>query len=118
MSSLKQRANFLMRQRSRLEDQLLRSGPLLAGSLFEQYRKCGKTGCKCERGERHGPYPYLVVGKGAGRRLTYVAAKDFAVIKKRDESSGKFAAGLTKLSRLNSDITSCLSDIRRLLEKP
>src|SRR5664280_3083062 len=45
----------------------------LAGSLVEQRRRCGKAGCRCSRGELHGPYVYLSVGKATGRRaLVYV----------------------------------------------
>lgn len=116
MSRLKQKVNSLMRQRNQLEERLIRSGPLLKGSLFEQYRKCGKSGCKCERGERHGPYPYLVVGKGKARRLTYVTASMRLEIKRRAENSKGFAALLTRLDLLSSDITAGLKDIRRILE--
>ena len=29
---------------------------VLAGALTEQARRCGKPGCRCERGEPHGPW--------------------------------------------------------------
>ena len=29
---------------------------VLSGSLAEQTRRCGKTGCRCATGEGHGPY--------------------------------------------------------------
>jgi len=39
-----------------------RPAPEVAGggsvSYSIEYRKCGKPGCKCARGERHGPYGY------------------------------------------------------------
>jgi len=30
-------------------------GKILRGSVIESYKKCGKSGCKCERGKGHGP---------------------------------------------------------------
>lgn len=33
--------------------------PLLRGSLLERPKFCGKTGCKCTRGEPHPPSLYL-----------------------------------------------------------
>lgn len=33
-------------------------GPPLAGTVHEQWVTCGKPGCKCARGELHGPYWY------------------------------------------------------------
>ena len=41
---------------------------LLPGALIEQHRNCGKEGCRCTRGEPHGPYVYLQVAE----RLMYV----------------------------------------------
>lgn len=116
MSRARQRTGRLIKERTGAEERLLRSAALLKGSFFEQYRKCGKTGCRCERGKRHGPYPYLVVGKGAKRKLTYVAAKDYAGIKMRSENSKEFAALLAKRSKLNEKIKSGINDIRRILE--
>ena len=39
---------------------------VLAGSLAEQTRRCGKPGCRCAAGEGHGPYAYFTP-RPAGR---------------------------------------------------
>ena len=57
-------------RRDRLAAGLPRAAAFLAGSLVEQRRRCGKEGCRCARGELHGPYAYLSV---AGR-MVYVPA--------------------------------------------
>jgi hypothetical protein len=31
----------------------------LVGSVHLEYRRCGKTTCRCTRGRLHGPYPTL-----------------------------------------------------------
>jgi hypothetical protein len=36
-------------------------GEILRGSIFETYKKCGKPGCKCEKGIGHGPKHYMTV---------------------------------------------------------
>lgn len=33
-------------------------GAVLDGSVCAQYKRCGKSNCKCARGELHGPYFY------------------------------------------------------------
>lgn len=116
LSASRQRIIVLINERSRLEKRLLKSKALLKGSLFEQYRKCSKSGCRCARGERHGPYPYLVVGKGKERRLTYVASKDYLKTKKRSENSKEFAAALIRVVRLNNDIIAEINNLRQTLE--
>ena len=38
----------------------------------EEYVRCGKKGCRCGRGERHGPYTYKYWREGARVRKAYV----------------------------------------------
>ncbi|NQU51913.1 MAG: hypothetical protein HQ522_05195 [Bacteroidetes bacterium] len=46
----------------KLKKELLQLGPMLPGSISEQYNVCGKAGCKCKRLKepiKHGPYYQL-----------------------------------------------------------
>src|SRR6266540_5125113 len=45
---------------------------VLAGSLVEQTRRCGKPECRCADGEPHGPYAYFAPRTGGRGRLKYV----------------------------------------------
>jgi hypothetical protein len=56
--------------RSRLA-QLLHQKPFLIGSLVSMPRVCGKSGCKCTRGELH-PGLYLASRVGTKRRMIHV----------------------------------------------
>src|SRR5438876_7527609 len=49
---------------------------ILRGSLTERFLTCGKPGCKCARGERHGPLWYLSVTLGSGRTAGGVIAAE------------------------------------------
>ena len=55
---------------------LLRAaGGMLQGSLSATTRTCGWAGCRCQRGERHGPHTYLTFKTPAGRSsAVYVPA--------------------------------------------
>jgi hypothetical protein len=66
----------LRARRAELLAGLPRAERLLPGALIEQHRSCGKEGCRCTRGEPHGPYVYLQV---AGR-LLYVPLMTLAEI--------------------------------------
>jgi hypothetical protein len=48
------------------------SFPLLAGSLVKQYVNCGKSGCRCQRGQKHGPLFYLYWKEQGRSRSLYV----------------------------------------------
>jgi len=56
--------------RSRLA-KLLHEEPFLIGSLVSMPRVCGKSGCKCTRGELH-PGLYLSLRVGSKRKMIHV----------------------------------------------
>jgi len=43
---------------------------------MERYTQCGKPGCKCMRGEKHGPAYYLAVSYAKGRTRQIYVPKD------------------------------------------
>lgn len=54
--------NSLRRKRQKLIDELNAfDGKILRGSLIEVYKKCGKPGCKCEKGVGHGPKHIMTI---------------------------------------------------------
>ena len=79
---------------------LPQAGGLLPGSLVEQYRNCGKEGCRCTRGEPHGPYVYLQV---AGR-LVYVPAALAEAVRARVETSRRLREMLEEISAINLEL--------------
>jgi hypothetical protein len=40
---------------------------MIQGSFSETTRTCGREGCRCQRGERHGPHTYLTFRTADGR---------------------------------------------------
>ncbi len=45
---------------------------MIRGSLIERFLRCGKEGCKCQEGERHGPFYSLTFTEGDKRKNIYV----------------------------------------------
>jgi len=71
----------LRARRRRLASGLPAVEETLRGAALTQGRRCGKPGCRCARGELHGPYTYLSLGREGGRgRLVYVPAALVAVV--------------------------------------
>ncbi len=54
---------------------------MLAGAVIAQYVRCGKAGCRCARGELHGPYWYRKWREGRRQRKTYIRPTDVAVVR-------------------------------------
>jgi uncharacterized protein DUF6788 len=63
-------------RRQKLVQQLRGLGPVLRASLIERFTQCGKSGCKCMQGEKHGPAYYLTVSYAKGRTRQVYVPKD------------------------------------------
>lgn len=78
----------------------------LRGALLSQRRRCGKPGCRCARGELHGPYVYLAVRSGRRPRLLYIPTELTAVVRRRVQLAGRIEAALGEISALNVELLS------------
>lgn len=95
----------LRARRRRLVARLPDVGGYLAGSLVEQSRRCGKSGCRCAGGELHGPYVYLSVGRAAGRRsLFYVPQTLAALVRRRVALTASVQQLLADISAINLEL--------------
>jgi hypothetical protein len=55
-------------------------------ALAVDYKRCNKPGCRCARGELHGPYLYLRWREGRVQRRRYVRRADVAAVRAVIES--------------------------------
>ena len=77
---------------------------MVLGSLQSQHRSCGKEGCRCTRGELHGPYVYLAVRVGRRNRLVYVPAELADELQRRVALSQRVQASLAQISAINLEL--------------
>lgn len=113
ISRLRQKISLLRTQRAGLEDKALRSQAMVRGSLLELMRKCGKPGCKCQRGELHGPNFYLSLPKpGKRSRMLPVPPDKVKTVKSLNLHYHDFQHALTEIRRLNEETESLLLAIR------
>jgi hypothetical protein len=62
----------LLARRRRLAAGLSEPERTLRGVLLSEGRRCSSEGCRCRRGELHGPYSYLAVYADGRSRTIYV----------------------------------------------
>ncbi len=101
----------LRARRRRLAAALPDAEAMLAGALLRQGRRCGRAGCRCARGELHGPYPYLAVRSGGRSRLLYLPAALVEPVRRRLESTARLEATLAEIAGINLELLA-----RRLLD--
>lgn len=77
---------------------------VLSGSLVEQTRRCGKTGCRCAAGEPHGPYAYFTARPRGRGRARYVPAGVVAVVRRYLQRSEQVETVLAEISAINAEL--------------
>jgi hypothetical protein len=77
---------------------------VLAGTLTEQARRCGKPGCRCERGEPHGPYAYFTPRPAGRGRARYVPAALAGVVRRYLRRCEQAEAALAEISAINAEL--------------
>ena len=75
---------------------------VLAGSLVEQTRRCGKAGCRCAEGQGHGPYAYFAP-RGRGR-LKYVPSGLAETVRGHLRRGDQVEAVLAEISAINAEL--------------
>jgi hypothetical protein len=94
----------LVARRRRLVARLGDAEQLLAGSLVEQTRRCGKPDCRCAQGEGHGPYAYFAPKTGGRGRLRYVPAALVEVVRRYLHTGGEVEAVVAEISAINAEL--------------
>jgi len=109
LSGLSTRA--LLTRRRRLAARLGDVEQVLAGSLVEQTRRCGKADCRCAQGEPHGPYVYFSPRRAGRGRLRYVPSELVAAVRVRLHRGERVQVVLAEISAINLELL-----VRRELE--
>lgn len=97
-------ARQLLARRRALAARLGGVEQVLAGSLVEQTRRCGKPGCRCAEGEPHGPYAYFAPRTGGRGRLRYVPAPLAEVVRGYLRRGEQVEAVLAEISAINAEL--------------
>jgi hypothetical protein len=77
---------------------------VLAGTLTEQPRRCGRPGCRCAGGEPHGPYAYFTPRPAGRGRARYVPAALAGVVRRYLQRGEQVEAVLAEISAINAEL--------------
>lgn len=69
------------------------------GAICAQFVKCGKAGCKCSRGELHGPYYYRFTREDGRLRKSYVRKSEAAAALAEQRDARELTARLAPAGR-------------------
>src|SRR5438105_5689917 len=94
----------LFARRRRLAAGLSEPERTLRGVLLSEGRRCSSEGCRCRRGELHGPYSYLAVYADGRSRTIYVPAAAQAVCEASVAVTQRNEALLAEVSQINLEL--------------
>lgn len=113
MSQLRSEAFALLRECKTLLTKLAHPAPMVAGSFYQMYKQCGRAGCRCTRGELHGPFPVIAIARG-GQRSTRSVPRDRAAELRR--RAGAYRAFQQRRRRLQSAMRRLLDIVTEIRE--
>ena len=94
----------LLARRRRLAGGLSDPERTLRGVLLHEGRRCSSEGCRCRRGELHGPYTYLAVYADGRSRTIYVPQAVAAVCEAHVEVTQHNEELLAEISQINFEL--------------
>jgi hypothetical protein len=94
----------LRARRRRLAGGLADPAVTLRGVLLSRGRRCSSEGCRCRRGELHGPYSYLAIYSEGRNRTIYVPAAVEAVVAERVQATQRSEQFLAEISQINLEL--------------
>ena len=105
---IRQRVRTSLSRQRTLVVELLRARAQLAGSLFVRYGVCGKQGCVCRSGQKHGPYYVLSTRSGGHGGFAYLEAAQLAEARELVKAYRDYRAGMRRLRKVNEELVSLL----------
>lgn len=103
----------LRKERTSLEDKILKLGPLLEGSLITRHVSCGNPNCRCSSGRKpdlHGPYYYLSKKVRGKTKLIYLSNKE--ELKEMAQNYRLFQGSLRRVRQINRHLEKLFSALR------
>jgi len=76
----------------------------LRGVLMSKGRRCSSEGCRCRRGELHGPYTYLAVYADGRSRTVYVPSAVEAAVAEHVAVTQRNEELLAEVSQINLEL--------------
>ena len=106
--TLRQRVRARLQEQRALVEKLLRRRELVAGSLFMRWGLCGKKGCVCQTGQKHGPYYVLSNRSGGKGGFAYLDANRMGEARSLVKTHKDYRADMRRLRKVNEQIVDLL----------
>jgi len=98
------REEHIHRQRRGLVKGMGAAGEILKCSLIQRLTVCQRPGCRCMKGQKHGPYLYVSFFDGKQSRQVYVPQPMQAQVRRWVQNYQKLSQTVARLSGLSVEL--------------
>lgn len=109
VSKIQERIEACRGELGYLATEVMNPGKMVPGTIIQRYSVCGKIGCRCLSGQRHGPYPALSRPNG---QVVYLNRKLHAAITPYVERYQAFQRHLSQWRKTTRELDELLSNFR------
>ena len=88
---------------------------MIMGSYYQVYKTCTQKNCKCQRGEKHGPFPALSWSVEGKRKMVMVKEADAGTVQQKVGTYRQFQKNMGRIRDIMTAIDDILAQIRTLL---
>lgn len=113
VSRIRKRIGQLARQRRAVEQVVLERSVLLKGTLLGVERTCGKSGCKCARGQKHSCWQLTASVEGKSRTRN-VPRRYVGKVKELTGNYRRFRQARARWVRLNREMVKWINEMEAL----
>jgi len=114
ISRIRQEMGRLSRERWGLERELadvLSRKFLLKGSLVEKYKACNKEGCRCTRGELHGPFCYLSLSQEGKTKMIFIKRQHWQKAKELSTNYRQWRQRRARIAKINREMLALIDQM-------
>jgi len=118
LSALRQHIAAFNKERTEAISRTLDTKPYIAAQIYERYKKCGNTNCKCAKGELHGPFLWIYQKRKGQKAVSTTVAKEKA--KEATELAQRYKTLLSlrhQIRQTDQKINTLLNELALQLEK-
>lgn len=116
ISKVRKKIRELSLDRFKIEMNMLRvlsRKKMFSGSVVKKYKACGKAGCKCTRGELHGPFYYLTFKVDKKTKMIFIRRYLWESAIKLNANYKKWRKSRADISKINRKILTLFDEIEK-----
>jgi len=116
ISRVRQEMGRLSRERWDLERELagvLSRKFLLKGSLVQKYKACNKQGCRCTRGELHGPFYYLSLSQAGKTKMIFIKRQHWPKVAELSTNYRQWRKRRARIVKINREMLALIDQLEK-----